>query len=399
MTPALLDPAAPPAVGPRHRDRGAAAAAARDGYVTLPVFTSDEAAALEVAYWLLIARHADGPLAIDYLRDDRRTMALVRDLVNPLLAPRLATHFTGHRIVFTTFVVKYPGDGSEMFLHEDRSWVDERRYRSSTVWIPLVDVGPDHPNGGLQVLPGSQRLATYWSGSLTPDEIRPYEHWLRPRLVSPSIPAGTGLVYDSRLLHASMANRSDRPRVALVCGLVPEEAQLIHVRATGTLRRALHAVDEDFFVRFGPRQAEAGVPSTYPVIEEVDETGSLSPQVVADRLGGGGAPPAASPVVPDDVPSEGADRWVPLPPAGFADQDDADGTVVRLGPGGRTALEGPISLAVLDAAPVATGIAGSGRAANLRIGDRFVLAEGVWALWNDGPGTLVVRSTPTSHGD
>src|SRR5690606_33637734 len=48
---------------------------------------------------------------------------------------------------------KWPGATSIIGPHQDMSFVDESRFRSYAIWIPLV--GTSLENGALQVLPGS----------------------------------------------------------------------------------------------------------------------------------------------------------------------------------------------------------------------------------------------------
>ena len=56
-------------------------------------------------------------------------------------------------------LVKWPGQDGAMGTHQDWTFVDERRFRSVTVWCPLVDV--EQRNGALELLPGSHRILTH----------------------------------------------------------------------------------------------------------------------------------------------------------------------------------------------------------------------------------------------
>lgn len=254
-----------------------------DGFVVMPLLDDDEVQQLSAIQQELASEVDDG-LTVDYLRTDRSVMAQIRDRLAPLWERRLPQVFTGHRAVFTTFVAKHPGPGSDLYLHDDRSWVDERCLRSGTLWIPLVDVGPDIDNGGLELVRHSHLLGSDWSGSNTPDLIRPFEPTLRAQLERPSVPAGAAVFYDSRTLHASPANDSDRVRVAVVCAVVPERAALLHAVATGRRHRVLHAVDEQFFIDHGPDELQAGMPDGYAVLDEFDVQPVLGAHRVAEVL-------------------------------------------------------------------------------------------------------------------
>lgn len=373
---------------PTFRDPSREALYRRQGFVILPFLTAAEVGEVLSTYWADIADESDTAMAIDFDRTDRGVMERSRRIIEPLVADRVASLFADHRVVFSTFVVKHPGPGSNMALHEDRSWVDERRHRSGTMWIPLVDVGPDLPNGGLEIVPKSHGLARYWSGSGTPNLMRPYEAWLNQHLIPLTIPAGSAVYYDSRTLHASPPNTSDGPRVAMSLGVVPHDADLLHVVATGTSRRTLYSVDEDFYILFGPWVAKEAMPEGYAVIEEVDESDTIQPGTVTAVIGDACPPPM--PVVPVDVAPMPEEPWRPLEP------ETATATIagerLEVEPGERRILathSAPGELSVLAAAPVGTGMVRDDRATNFAAGETYRI-DGATSLWNDGPGTLVL---------
>jgi hypothetical protein len=157
---------------PLLRDPEREAELVADGYAVLPVLDADEVADLRAAYHDAVPGGGAGML-VEYTQADRRRMEAVARLLAPVWERHLDDLFVDHRVVFATFVVKYPDTGSAMFLHEDRTYVDERHHRSATLWIPLVDTGPAEANGNLQVVPGSQRLAVAPAGSNTPELFRP----------------------------------------------------------------------------------------------------------------------------------------------------------------------------------------------------------------------------------
>ena len=187
---------------PRLADSAREAELRTVGVTVLPkVFDTPTIEYLTAEYGRIAPVDADR-LVIDYMRSDRRLVRQLHDLVCPLLETCVREQFLDHRIVLSTFVVKHVGSGSEMFLHDDRSYVDERKYRASSLWIPLIDVGESTRVGGLEVVSGSQRLPTGWAGSNTPDVIRPWETDLQRALRPMSAAAGSAVVYDTRTLHA-----------------------------------------------------------------------------------------------------------------------------------------------------------------------------------------------------
>lgn len=403
------------------RDPEVEAELAETGLVELEVVTPDDVAELIAGYWDIAPPDDDG-LAIDFMRTDRELVRRLSDLVRRIVERRLADVLLDHQIVMSTFVVKHPGWASDMFLHDDRTFVDERRHRCVTLWTPLTDVGPDIPNGGLQVVPGSHRLARTWAGSSTPEPFRFYERSLRDLAECRSLPAGRSIAYDTRVLHSSGPNLTGEPRLAAVVAVAPAAAQLIHVVATGHRRRAVHEVDAAFYTDHHPRDVERRMPPGYPESTWYDAEPALSDADVV-RLVGRPVERRVDGLVPydmrraDDPPSLGdlgiergrfdsgagvgsSERPTGLRPSGPVGRD-----VLVVPPGDRREVVlrsrwgvAP-SIRVLAAPEVGAG-ARSGTAA--RVLEPGTIVEigpsaGI-TLWNDGPGDLVIVIEHTVFG-
>jgi hypothetical protein len=267
------------------RDPSAEATYRDEGFIVMPFLARDEVEHLRAGYRALVPP-GDHGLTVDFMRPDRRYMYEILELVEPVLRRRLPEVFIDHRTVLNTFVTKHPGPASNMYLHEDRTLVDERRFRSGTLWIPLVDVGPTHDNGTLELVPRSHRLNRTMAGTDTPELFRPYEAHLLGRLRPVAVPAGHALYYDMRTLHASQPNRSSEPREALVCAVAPRQADLIHVIGTSRRHRRVHRIDEAFFLDVHPHAVDSeGLLPRWPLIHEFDDNSRLDPEDVADLLG------------------------------------------------------------------------------------------------------------------
>ena len=290
------------------RDPTADAELLARGVASVPYLSPEEVDEILRAYWELVPSSDEG-LSIDYMRPDRALVRTLAEVLEPVLQRHLDDTLVDHRIVLATFVVKHPGESSAMFLHDDRSYVDERKFRTATMWIPLTDVGPQLRNGGLQVVPGSHLLPTGWAGSNTPDMIRPFESTLRRHLEPVEATAGTAVLYDTRVLHASDPNLSDRPRVAVACAVAPAEAQLVHVRAVGRRTRHVHAVDEDFFLDHHPREIEQRMPDDCPVIEHLEDEAELDAGSLRRVLGPIEVDPSTVPVPGDLAEHVSSQRW------------------------------------------------------------------------------------------
>lgn len=416
-----------------------------DGYVVVPFLSATEVDHVREQHAALVPGGESG-LVIDFMRTDRSVIEAMDRVLEPLWRAHLPVVFLDHEVAVATVVTKHPGGGSAMALHDEPTFVDERRHRSHAVWIPLVDVGPELGNGHLLVLPGSDRLERGLSGYNTPVLYRPYEHAVVPRMVEVSARAGQAVIYDSRTLHASVDNATATSRPAIAASVVPRGVPLVHVVATGRAHRRVHRVPQDFYVRHHPFELDLEhLP--HPVLDEVDDVAELDPDALARLVGLDGAAALGPPrvVVPPDLAERAgatptgwpvAATWpvtdlrdlrVPHDALGELDGDlagvevlwseragsvpagtardgllaqrcvAADGprAVAVLDPEGRLALrvpgDGTTTVAVLEAPKVNAGVVAAGRAHCLSLGSTLQLCAGDdVVVWNQGPGQLVL---------
>lgn len=272
---------------------------ARDAIVCVPLVVPAVLERVEAAYWELVPPGESG-IVLDYLRRDpvlKRRLAALMEPIWDEVVPRLFVH---HYPVYTSFVVKHPGEGSSLYLHRDLHVDDERRRRTYAMWMPLVDTGPELDNGPLAFVPGSEAVRY---GSFGPNAVgtfSPYDDDLCERLEPMTVPAGSALVYDARLLHASAPNRTERVRVAVGCLLARRDQPVTQVFATGRRHRRLHEVDRDYFLDHAPADiATEGMPERFPVLEEYDEEPATTTEAVLGPVLGEGAVRAV--VVPEDL--------------------------------------------------------------------------------------------------
>ncbi|MFZ4432505.1 MAG: phytanoyl-CoA dioxygenase family protein [Microthrixaceae bacterium] len=184
-----------------------------------------------------------------------------------------------HVAYLTTFITKWPGPNSAFPPHQDPSLLDERRFRGVTVWIPLADT--DERNGGLHLVPGSHRF----SRQLRVSDVDRFpfagldrEMVEHGRLAS--VRAGDALVFDNRVVHYSLPNTTDEPRVVLSFGVRPREAACIILRDTGPGELGMWEVHDDFYVDVLPMEHHLWQPAGEPV----DRVAVVEERWTAQRL-------------------------------------------------------------------------------------------------------------------
>ena len=201
--------------------------------------------------------HVSGFLKYDQSLGSFLTDHLVLNLVETLLGP----HF---RISFTTATINEPGNARGSW-HAD--WPFNQR-NAGHIPAPYLDAvihlttiwmlsSFDGENGGTLVVPGSHRAANNPTGDNSVDPDKPY-----PTELNVTGDAGSVLVMDSRLWHATAANISKDPRVAVVVRYAPWWLNL-NILKPGSADRRLLVEDtgqKENLVPALPREVYDGLP-------------------------------------------------------------------------------------------------------------------------------------------
>lgn len=188
-----------------------------------------------------------------------------REFADRLLRPlgeRLVKEYMPHyRVVIGTFMVKGAGEQSAMYPHQDWTLVDEHRYASFNIWIPLVDTTRE--NGAMSIMKGGHKMPFTMRGSNVPDALADKSQFTPDKLTYMPMKAGQALVYDHRCIHVSPPNLSGKLRPAIAIGIVPAGVEVFHYffdKEAQRLRR--YKADKEFYFRHvatqfdSPKEAE-----------------------------------------------------------------------------------------------------------------------------------------------
>ena len=196
---------------PTFHDPDLQEAFSRDGFVVLPLFSEPEVRAARELYASLGDPPGEG-FQTDFERDDPARKRHIHDVMASVSAPAIGRVLQGYRPFMTTFLAKWPGTGSELYVHQDWSYVDERVCRSVVVWIALEDTSQELDNGPIEVVPGSHRIAGEYRGTRTSPWYADHPATVAAALEPVDVPAGHAVVMDNALVHASPENRSMHAR-------------------------------------------------------------------------------------------------------------------------------------------------------------------------------------------
>lgn len=156
--------------------------------------------------------------------DYRRT---VNEQIKTILTQTYDSLFKEYKTVINSFIVKLPGPKSDFTLHQDSTGLDEFKFSPLSAWIPIQDT--DFENGTLCVIPKTHAFFYPYRGISFNSPFRDYEDVLRRYLVPIKLKAGDIFLFDNRLVHYSYLNRSAQPRIIVMSGIFPKEADFISV--------------------------------------------------------------------------------------------------------------------------------------------------------------------------
>lgn len=188
---------------------------------------------------------------------DSEHRRIINEKINSAIADRIELFLPGYEILFSNFLVKYPGESGFVGVHTDWSYVNEPEYNSYNLWIPLVDV--DENNGCLHVWPKSQGFTP----TIRPTPYHPFSQEGLQKAFLNGVPltltAGQGVLYHSGLIHYSTPNYSEACRPAIGMVLKPLKSQAIHYyRESGnTINK--YEVNRDFFLTHHPDMKPSGI--------------------------------------------------------------------------------------------------------------------------------------------
>jgi hypothetical protein len=205
------------------RDPAAGALFDRRGYVVTDLLGSTEVAALRELFREAYPETHKGFISTTFARKGT-LKTRVMEGIRAITLPRIAERMQGYRVFGTGFFSKW-GPDSAVPPHQDWSFVDERRYATALLWIPLCDVSG--ANGPLCVVPGSHRGLPMLRSSTLPVVFQGHEEALLARGIPLQLQAGMAVVYSPATIHFSPPNLTPEVRAVASVALVSEGAPLV----------------------------------------------------------------------------------------------------------------------------------------------------------------------------
>ena len=221
------------------------------GFVRLQVLNSDETKRLLNSYEAF-PRLRESGFHCTMFSPDVDLKQKVSRIIKDALADKLSGVFLNHKPLYGNFMVKESGIESDWFVHQDWSYVDESKYASVAVWVPLVDLTLE--NGVICVVPGSHEVKNLVRGPGVHDpwetvhgDIKQVSH------EKVFLKAGEAIIWHHRLVHFSPPNLSEAARVAATLIYTPADVPVYHYwknpSEEGTIVQK-YLVDSDFYMSY-----------------------------------------------------------------------------------------------------------------------------------------------------
>lgn len=235
----------------------------KDGYVTMPLLNSEEVDQLKKEFYKTHSQGEVSGLYVTSTSKDPDTIETANRAIKKAFKRAIELNFKNINALGGTFITKPANEDQPLHPHQDWNIVDETKFRSFTIWVPLQDV--NDANGCMYVLPRSHE----W--------IRGYRHVTIPcvygriydqvweQMMPIHLKAGQALIFDHALVHASKPNRSDQIRIAATHSMLSKNAEMrFYWNNNGTVEE--FECHNEYYIT---EEAKHG-PSDLPKIKDVD---------------------------------------------------------------------------------------------------------------------------------
>lgn len=223
---------------------------AENGFATLPVLEREAVEQLKQVYLLSTTDIFEGfhPTMFHKSSAYRKKMNVL--ILKTMAKPLSTIVHNQFEMLYGNFMVKEANSLSFMKLHQDWTYVDESKYRSYAIWIPLIDL--NEKNGAFSVIPKSHNLNNLVRGPGTHCPLEMHQEALIKKYgKSLHLKAGEAVIWDHKLAHYSPHNQSEDNRIAITAILVPKNAHVVHYFKDSNSNNVYeYPVSDEFFMHY-----------------------------------------------------------------------------------------------------------------------------------------------------
>lgn len=239
----------------------------KDGFCVLPSFLKPEQIDLLFDFYRQQFLNYDQTKP-NYLFVSPEQSRNISEKIKAVLFSSVENFFEQCNLLGGVFMIKKPGQNKAVHFHQDWSLVDESLFTSYNLWCPLSDT--ERHSGALMMLKKShlcgmkQRSSTFPPLEIDLDEVD--ENYIE----TINYKAGDAVLYNHALFHGSESNSSEKDRVAIACGILPEGAPFLyqHWNESKSVIEQ-YEVDNDFYITHIHEVLTGKIPEKYNCINTI----------------------------------------------------------------------------------------------------------------------------------
>lgn len=193
------------------------------GYIIVPFISQEQINELFGVYKHCYPDGVQGFFSTTFANNvEHREM--VNRSIREICIEQIENLFENYKILFSSFIVKAPGENSRLIMHQDMTLVDEDVYSGINIWCPMVDL--TETNGAIEVLPKSHRFYKTYRGSSIPDIYDNVKSEVVGLMQPCYLKAGEAIIFDQSIIHNSPPNLSDTERPTINTFVAHEDARI-----------------------------------------------------------------------------------------------------------------------------------------------------------------------------
>ncbi len=194
-----------------------------NGFVIVPFISPEQIATLFQVYKSCYPDGVEGFFTTTFANNVEHRENVNRS-IREICLEQIEQLFENYKILFSSFIVKAPGENSRLIMHQDMTLVDEKMYSGINIWCPMVDL--TETNGAIEVLPKSHRFYETYRGSSIPDIYDNVKDEVASLMQPCYLKAGEAIIFDQSIIHNSPPNLSDTERPTINTFVAHRDAKI-----------------------------------------------------------------------------------------------------------------------------------------------------------------------------
>ncbi len=247
----------------------------KTGYVVIDLLSQDQAKELLALYDSIdgvkgtLNTNKNNTYELSFFEKDAESKRRKFDAIYSFYKPHLDKFLDNYKPIIINLFSKQHGIG-EVPIHQNWTFVDERKFTSISVWCPLQDVSRE--NGTLEVVPGSHKVICDYRGPSIPWVFDNLNQLMKEKYMVPlELKVGQVGVIDDGVIHYSGDNHTQRDRRAVQLIMKPADVPTIHCYkdSPDSDKINIMEVEDDYFFDFNmwdkPREGKNLHTITFPI--------------------------------------------------------------------------------------------------------------------------------------